>query len=125
MRSRRLLRFTDTRLRGVSAEVRPRNTRENQCKSKSLGGQRANTHVLSRQIEVMTSDVHCLRKPRRLAGGGRRRGDSARATGGGVTADRRGNSILPTVSSYLIEPIGRPLCIVVCILFSDNNNNEY
>lgn len=29
--------------------------------------------------------------------------------GGGETADRRGNSILPTVSSYLIEPIGRPL----------------
>lgn len=41
--------------------------------------------------------------------------------GGGVTADRRGNSILPTVSSYLIEPIGRPLCTVVGILFSDNN----
>lgn len=125
MRSRRLLRFTDTRLRGVSAEVqtrcRPRNTRGNQCKSNSLGGHRANTHVLSGQIEVRTSDVHYSRKPRRLAGGGRRRGDSARATGGGVTADRRGNSILPTVSSYLIEPIGRPLFTVVCILFSDNN----
>lgn len=45
--------------------------------------------------------------------------------GGGVTADRRGNSILPTVSSYLIEPIGRPLCTVVCILFSDNNEYRY
>lgn len=33
--------------------------------------------------------------------------------GGGVTADRRGNSILPTVSSYLIKPISSPLCSFV------------
>lgn len=53
------------------------------------GWAKSDTHVLSRQIEVRTSDVHYLRKPRRLAGDGRRRGDSARATAG----DRgRGNS---------------------------------
>lgn len=74
---------------GGSTEQMPSKKHTKKSMQIELGGQGPSTHVLSKQIEVRTSVLHRLRQTRRLAAGGRRRGDSARATGG----DRgRGNS---------------------------------